>query len=79
MDQYFLKYPGIKDYMDETINQCRDKGFVKTPFGRRIFIPLINDKIVTRRNFAERSAINALYKEELPDLIKILCLKFSII
>ena len=70
MDQYFLKYPGIKDYMDETINQCRGKGFIKTPFGRRIFIPLINDKIVTRRNFAERSAINAPIQGGAADLIK---------
>ncbi len=70
MDQYFLKYPGIKDYMDETINQCRGKGFIKTPFGRRIFIPLINDKIVSRRNFAERSAINAPIQGGAADLIK---------
>ena len=65
--------------MDETINQCRGKGFIKTPFGRRIFIPLINDKIVTRRNFAERSAINAPIQGGAADLIKNLCLKFSII
>ena len=70
MDQYFLKYPGIKDYMQQTINQCRADGFVRTPFGRRIFIPFINDKIATRRNFAERSAINAPIQGAAADMIK---------
>ena len=49
MDQYFKKYPGIKDYMRNTIQECRANGYVKTPFGRRIFIPFINDKVVTRK------------------------------
>ncbi len=71
MDQYFSKYPGIKDYMKSTIDSCRINGFVKTPFGRRIFIPFINDKIVTRRNFAERSAINAPIQGGAADLIKL--------
>ena len=70
MDQYFLKYPGIKDYMENTINKCRSNNFVVTPFGRRIFIPFINDRIVTRRNFAERSAINAPIQGGAADLIK---------
>ena len=71
MDNYFTKYPGIKDYMKSTIESCRTKGYVKTPFGRRIFIPFINDKIVTRRNFAERSAINAPIQGGAADLIKL--------
>jgi DNA polymerase-1 len=70
MDQYFLKYPGIKNYMEKTINQCRSDGFILTPFGRRIFIPLINDSMMTRRNFAERSAINAPIQGGAADLIK---------
>ena len=71
MDQYFEKYPGIKSYMQNTINECRSKGFVITPFGRRIFIPFINDKVVTRRNFAERSAINAPIQGGAADMIKL--------
>ncbi len=71
MDQYFIKYPGIKDYMKNTIESCRSNGFVKTPFGRRIFIPFINDKIATRRNFAERSAINAPIQGGAADMIKL--------
>ena len=71
MDQYFKKYPGIKDYMRNTIQECRSNGYVKTPFGRRIFIPFINDKVVTRKNFAERSAINAPIQGGAADMIKL--------
>ncbi len=71
MEQYFEKYPGIKDYMEKTINDCRNNTFVITPFGRRIYIPFINDKLATRRNFAERSAINAPIQGGAADLIKI--------
>ena len=71
MDQYFEKYPGIKDYMKRTIQECRSNGYVKTPFGRRIFIPFINDKVVTRKNFAERSAINAPIQGGAADMIKL--------
>ena len=70
IEQYFLKYPGIRDYMKNTIQSCKEKGFVCTPFGRRIFIPFINDKIATRRNFAERSAINAPIQGGAADMIK---------
>ena len=71
MDKYFSKYPGIKDYMNSTILKCRSNGFVETPFGRRIFIPFINDKIASRRNFAERSAINAPIQGGAADMIKL--------
>ena len=71
IESYFKKYPGIKEYMMKTVNDCRSKGFVVTPFGRRIFIPFINDKIASRRNFAERSAINAPIQGGAADLIKL--------
>ena len=70
MDGYFSQYPGIKKYMEETIKFCREKSFVMTPFRRRIFIPFINDKLATRKNFAERSAINAPIQGGAADLIK---------
>ena len=71
IESYFKKYPGIKEYMDKTVKDCRSKGFVATPFGRRIFIPFINDKVANRRNFAERSAINAPIQGGAADLIKL--------
>ena len=70
IEEYFNKYPGIKNYMNKTISFCREFGFVRTPFGRRIFIPFINDKVATRRNFAERSAINAPIQGGAADMIK---------
>ena len=57
--------------MKRTVYDCRENGFVFTPFGRRIFIPFINDKMANRRNFAERSAINAPIQGGAADLIKI--------
>ena len=57
--------------MVKTVNDCRRRGFVFTPFGRRIFIPFINDKVANRRNFAERSAINAPIQGGAADLIKL--------
>ena len=57
--------------MTRTINICRKQGFVTTPFGRRIFIPFINDKLANRRNFAEKSAINAPIQGGAADLIKL--------
>ena len=71
IESYFKKYPGIKEYMDKTVKDCRSKGYVATPFGRRIFIPFINDKVANRRNFAERSAINAPIQGGAADLIKL--------
>ena len=78
IESYFSKYPGIDNYMKKTISQCRVNGFVMTPFGRRIFIPFINDKIAARRNFAERSAINAPIQGGAADLIKLVMPKVSI-
>ena len=70
INKYFLQYPGIKEYMNSTINNCRENGFVKTPFGRQIHIPFINDPQTFRRNFGERSAINAPIQGGAADMIK---------
>ena len=56
--------------MSSTINYCKDNGFVSTLFGRKIFIPFINDKNTARRNFGERSAINAPIQGGAADMIK---------
>ena len=77
INKYFQQYPGIKEYMNLTIEFCRRNRFVMTPFGRRIFIPFINDKMAVRRNFGERSAINAPIQGGAADLIKKAMIKVS--
>ncbi|MGB8274704.1 MAG: DNA polymerase I, partial [Alphaproteobacteria bacterium] len=59
IEAYFKRYPGIRDYMERTKEFCRQHGYVETLFGRRCFIPGINDKNPARRSFGERAAINA--------------------
>ena len=56
--------------MQNTVKFCRENGFVQTLFGRRIYIPFINEKSGIRKNFAERSAINAPIQGGAADMIK---------
>ena len=67
---YFERYPGIRDYMETTKTFCREHGFVRTIFGRKIHVPWINDKNAARRSFAERAAINAPLQGAAADIIK---------
>ncbi len=59
LNAYFLKFPEIKIYMDNTIKFCRKSGYVNNIFGRRSHFISINDKNFNVRNFQERAAINA--------------------
>lgn len=68
--QYFERFPGIRTYMDETVESCRQNGYVETLFGRRIHLGGINDKNPMRRNYAERQAINAPIQGTAADIIK---------
>jgi DNA polymerase I len=67
---YHQQYPGIKNYMDRTIEFARLHGYVETLWGRRCFVPDINSKNGTFRSFAERQAINAPLQGSNADLIK---------
>ena len=71
IDSYFAQFPGIKTYMDETVNSCRDKGYVETIIGRRRNIRDINSQNRTVVGFAERNAINAPIQGSAADMIKI--------
>jgi DNA polymerase-1 len=71
MDAYFLKYPHVKFYMDVTRDLARQKGYVETLFGRRLYIPEINVSNLQRRRAAERAAINAPMQGTAADIIKI--------
>ncbi len=70
IDAYFLRYPGIRAYMERTKEEARIHGYVLTPFGRRCTIPDIADKNPARRAGAERQAINAPLQGGAADIIK---------
>ena len=70
VELYFARYPGVKRYMDETRQQARDRGYVSTVFGRRLHLPEINSRNFQRRQYAERSAINAPMQGTAADIIK---------
>jgi DNA polymerase-1 len=71
VDLYFDRYPGVRDYMDRTREQARESGFVETVFGRRLYLPEIRSKNPQRRQYAERSAINAPMQGTAADIIKL--------
>ena len=69
--QYFAKYPGVKSYMDHTIDFARKHGYVETMMGRRRYLRDINSSNATVRGYAERNAINAPVQGSSADMIKI--------
>ena len=71
IEQYFAQYPGIKRYMNDTMNFARENGFVETMMGRRRYLRDINSANQTVRGFAERNAINAPIQGSAADMIKI--------
>jgi DNA polymerase-1 len=70
VDLYFNRYPGVKDYMDRTRERARKDGYVSTIYGRRLYLPEINSRNHQRRQYAERSAINAPMQGSAADIIK---------
>ncbi|HEY9047912.1 MAG TPA: DNA polymerase I [Ohtaekwangia sp.] len=71
IDSYFKEFPGIKRYMDDSINMAREKEYVETILGRRRYLRDINSRNITTRGFAERNAINAPIQGSAADIIKI--------
>ena len=70
IDLYFQRYPGVQDYMQRTREQAHDAGYVETLFGRRLYLPEINSRNGQRRQYAERTAINAPMQGTAADIIK---------
>ncbi|MCP5487963.1 MAG: DNA polymerase I [Verrucomicrobia bacterium] len=68
---YFEQYPKVKAFMDRTIEQCRQAGFVETKTGRRRIIHDIGSRNATLRNAAERTAINSPIQGTAADMIKL--------
>lgn len=70
IDRYFARYPGVKEYMENTRTLAHQKGFVETLWGRRLYLPDINSSQVMRQRAAERTAINAPLQGSAADIIK---------
>jgi DNA polymerase-1 len=71
IDKYFMRFAGVKRYMDETRVIAKTKGYVETVFGRRLWLPEINSGNGPRKAGAERQAINAPMQGTAADLIKL--------
>ena len=69
--QYFEEYPGVRSYMDETVEFARENGFVETMMGRRRYLRDINSRSVAARKAAERNAINSPIQGSAADMIKV--------
>ena len=71
IDGYFETYPGVKAYMDKSIQVAQEKGYVETIFHRKRFLPDINSRNAVVRGYAERNAINAPIQGSAADIIKV--------
>ncbi len=72
---YFERYPGVKRFMDETRALAHERKYVETVYGRRLYLPEINSSNHVRRQYAERTAINAPMQGTAADIIKLAMLK----
>ncbi|MCU0376560.1 MAG: DNA polymerase [Chitinophagaceae bacterium] len=70
IDLYFARYPGVKQYMESIKAVAKEQGYVQTLFGRRLYLPEINSRNAARRQYAERTAINAPMQGTAADIIK---------
>ena len=71
VDLYFDRYPGVKQYMERTRKIASEQGYVETVLGRRLYLPDINARNGMRRQYAERTAINAPMQGTAADIIKL--------
>ena len=71
IDDYFLNFPAVSTYINDTIAAAKETGYVETIFGRRRYLPDINSRNATVRALAERNAINAPIQGTSADIIKL--------
>lgn len=71
IDEYFVMFPDVKKYMDESIERAREAGYVETICGRKRILPDINSRNAVVRGYAERNAINAPIQGSAADIIKL--------
>jgi DNA polymerase-1 len=77
IDDYFRKYKGVQDYIDQVITSAQERGYVATLLNRRRYVPEIKSGNVTARKFAERTAINAPIQGTAADLIKVAMIRIN--
>ena len=77
LNAYFVKFPEIKTYMEQTIKFCRKNGFVNNIFGRRSHFININDKNFNVRNFQERAAINAPIQGSAAEIMRLAMIRLN--
>ncbi len=77
IDRYFMRFPGVAQYMESTRARAKRQGYVETAFGRRLWLPEINSPNGPRRAAAERAAINAPMQGTAADLIKLAMIAVS--
>jgi len=70
VDRYFERYPAVRAFMDQIRAEAREHGFVETVFRRRLYLPDIQSRNPARRQYAERTAINAPMQGSAADIIK---------
>jgi DNA polymerase-1 len=70
IDKYFESYPGVKSYMDDTVREAKETGYVSTFMNRRRYLPDITSRNFNKRSFAERTAMNTPIQGSAADIIK---------
>ena len=77
IEQYFAKFPGVKTYMEQSVQRARDLGYAETVMGRRRYLPQIRSRNFNERSFAERTAMNTPIQGTAADIIKVAMIRLS--
>ena len=77
IDDYFTRFAGVRSFLDRTVEEAKQRGYVETIFGRRRYIPELKDKNFSVRAFGERTATNSPLQGSAADLIKVAMIRVS--
>jgi len=77
IDEYFTRFSGVRAWLDRTVAEAREKGWVETIFGRRRYVPELRDKNHAVRAFGERTATNSPLQGSAADLIKVAMIRVA--
>ncbi len=75
INRYFEKFPGVKEYIERTLEEAYSKGYVRTLFGRKRPLPELKARLKNLRNFGERAAVNATIQGTAADIMKLAMVK----